>query len=413
MHGAKRKKETEARTQAKKPKVPKVESTPGFEHPWWCEHLVSLAERERMGSASFSQSRRVPPSPRVASAIPSVPGMRRPFSPLQRWHLVVAEATRERSSRWRWIVAAGAVLLFLLAAGSGGFLPLAGRIALGIAGLAASVHAARRTSARPSGVWLEADPGGIARVASGTSSSVARWDAPFGITLLASYGRPTALLAFTDPTKTRYVPVRIDGRTEDEDDQLAGLAVLADLDLVDGLAHGPALTSVAAAEVLRTVAERQRDALGRVMLSAPDGAPIVLDRSTLTVGDRSFDLSSTLEWRTLMFHESVGQGLALYQATWVRQGSAEVVFVAPMPASIVPREPVQREATGKLGRSLTRDLRLLQAPAEAPPARDVRIAIDRPFMMAVRRALDEAPLAVRIAVESAPKVRSERRRSLT
>ena len=50
-----------------------------------------------------------------------------------------------------------------------------------------------------------------------------------------------------------------------------------------------------------------------------------------------------------MFHESTGQAAALYQATWIRQAGAEVVLVAPMPASIVPRESnAHREATGKL-----------------------------------------------------------------
>ena len=112
--------------------------------------------------------------------------------------------------------------------------------------------------------------------------------------------------------------------------------------------------------------------------------------------------SSDVEWRALMFHESTGQAAALYQATWIRQSGKEVVLVAPMPASIVPREPnAHKEASGRLGRALTRELKLLQAPAESPPARDVRVAIDRPFMMAVRRALDEAPLAQRISLTAA------------
>ena len=131
--------------------------------------------------------------------------------------------------------------------------------------------------------------------------------------------------------------------------------------------------------------------------------PIALDRATLAVGERSFDLTSQLEWRPLMFHESTGQAAALYQATWIKQAGSEVVLVAPMPASIVPREPsAHREASGRLGRALTRDLRLLQAPAESPPARDVRVAIDRPFMMAVRRVLDDAPLAARTTPEPPP-----------
>jgi hypothetical protein len=164
--------------------------------------------------------------------------------------------------------------------------------------------------------------------------------------------------------------------------------------------------------VLRLAEERSRGAPGRVYLSDGRGVPISLDRATLSIANRSFDLSSHLEWRAFMFHESTGQAAALYQATWIRQNGAEVVLVAPMPASIVPREPnAHREATGRLGRALTRDLRLLQSPAESPPVRDVRVAIDRPFMLALRRALDEAPLASRIGTP-APKEPTAQRDSI-
>ena len=113
-----------------------------------------------------------------------------------------------------------------------------------------------------------------------------------------------------------------------------------------------------------------------------------------------------------MFHESTGQAVVFYQGTWIRQNGSEVVLVAPMPASDVPREAgAHREARGRLGRALTRDLRLLQSPPESPPPRDLRVAIDRPFMMAVRRVLDEAPLGVR-TVATVPRPRTEKRDSI-
>ncbi len=268
----------------------------------------------------------------------------------------------------------------------------------------------RRPAAQRSGTYVEADATGLTRVTraddgpmprASTSKPIIAWDAPFGVALLASYGRPTALLAFTTPTQTRYVPARIDERSEADDELLARIAVLADLDLVDGVAHAAALTAAATAALVRHVESHDKNALGRVFLSDGKGLPISLDRATLAVGDRSFDLTSQLEWRPLMFHESTGQAAALYQATWIRQGGAEVVLVAPMPASIVPRETnAHRGASGRLGRALTRDLRLLQAPAESPPSRDVRVAIDRPFMMAVRRVLDDAPLAARMPLKT-------------
>lgn len=325
----------------------------------------------------------------------------------ERWPLLLANAPVPPSTRSRRI-ATIALGIAALGASAGSTLvhlplPLALQIALGLAGLLAIVWAvfARRPADQPSGTYMEADATGLTRVTADATKAIVTWDAPFGVALLASYGRPTALLAFTTPTQTRYIPARIDlpnsHRSEDDDALLARIAVLADLDLVDGIAHDAALTATATAALVRHVEGRAKDALGRVYLSDGKGMPIALDRATLAVGERSFDLTSQLEWRPLMFHESTGQAAALYQATWIKQAGSEVVLVAPMPASIVPRESnAHREASGRLGRALTRDLRLLQAPAESPPSRDVRVAIDRPFMMAVRRVLDDAPLAARV-----------------
>ena len=291
-------------------------------------------------------------------------------------------------------------------------LPLPVRLTLGaVAIVVLGFAATRRTKTlHATSSSIVADAAGLSRSSVEGTKPIVDWSAPFGVTLLASYGRPHGLLAFTTPTQTRYIPARIDGRSDADDELLSRIAVLADLDLVDGIAHDAALTADDAAAVVRHAEERDRASLGRVYLSDGRGAPIALDRATLSIANRSFDLTSHLEWRALMFHESTGQAAALYQATWIRQSGAEVVLVAPMPASIVPREPnAHREASGRLGRALTRDLRLLQSPAEPPPARDIRVAIDRPFMMAVRRVLDEAPLASRVALpaqrEAAPQGR--------
>jgi hypothetical protein len=342
--------------------------------------------------------------------------MRRRFSSTARWPLVVANASKDRISRIR-------ATLFILGLGLLGAsssipeLPLALRVALftvALLPLATLAPAAiRRSSARRrSGPCIVADATGLARISADGSKPIVGWDGPFGVMLLASYGRPHGLLAFTTPTQTRYIPTRLDDRSEADDELFARIAVLTDLDLVDGARNDAALAPGDAASLVRHAAGRSAGALGRMYLTDGRGVPISLDRVTLSVANRSFDLTSQLEWRALMFHESTGQSAALYQATWIRQSGSEVVLVAPMPASIVPREPnAQREASGRLGRALTRDLRLLQSPAEAPPSRDVRVAIDRPFMLAVRRALDEAPLASRVSLPS-PKPRSQGRDSL-
>jgi hypothetical protein len=339
--------------------------------------------------------------------------MRRPFSTVQRWPLVLDSAKSEGRSASR-LVAASLGLFFVGAAlALEGHLSLALRAVIAVAGAVPILWSilGRRPALRASGTWIEADDDGVTRITPQVTSAIVRWDTPVGVSLLASYGRATALLAFTTPTQTRYVPARIDERTDGEDELFSRIAVLADLDLVDALCHDAALSSTSAAELVRLVERRHHDALGRAFLSDMSGSPIALDRATLSVGERTFDLTSALEWRPLMFHESTGQAAALYQATWIKQGGAEVVLVAPMPASIVPRDS-QMQATGKLGRALTRDLRLLQAPAETPPARDARVAIDRPFMMAVRRVLDDAPLALRIIIEPPSRPRTARRDSV-
>jgi hypothetical protein len=342
--------------------------------------------------------------------------MRRPFSS-QRWPLVLKTSGGEGAPKsWRIAALTGGLALIAGACasfafgllGAGGLAARFVLFAVGIAGIVWSARS-RRVSARPSGAWIESHDDGLTRVTPEGTKPIVTWSAPFGVSLLASYGRPYALLAFTTPTQTRYVPTRIDERTEQDDELFSRIAVLADLDLVDGIAHDAALPSAQAASLVRAVEKKDAASLGRVYLSDGRGSPIALDRATLSVGEKTFDLTSDIEWRALMFHESTGQAAALYQATWVRQSGKEVVLVAPMPASIVPREPnAHKEANGRLGRALTRELKLLQAPAESPPARDVRVAIDRPFMMAVRRALDEAPLAQRVSIGPASHDRASR-----
>lgn len=262
-----------------------------------------------------------------------------------------------------------------------------------------TLSAARRRRRAPPPGHLTADDEGIARVTPEGKTWLARWGQPYGVTLLACYDRAVALLAFTTPEQTRYVPVSIEGRDEATDAALAEISSLADLDLVDGAGRAPALPAANAKEILDLVREHDAEALGRAFLSDPRGRAIVIGRDAIGVGDVTFDLGAPLEWRPVMFHESTGQTAALYQATRLSQDGHEVVLVAPMPASIVPREVGGRHAPSKLRRALMRDLRLLQAPTEAPPERSLRVAIDRPFMLAVRRALSEAPLAARVSVE--------------
>jgi hypothetical protein len=243
-------------------------------------------------------------------------GMRRPFSiassqqqRIQRWPLVVGNAPPPRSMRGRRIAAVGFGITTLLGSIVPWVeLPLVVRVVLGIGGLLPIMWAAfaQRPAARPSGTYVEADLTGLSRITEDGTKSIVTWDMPFGVALLASYGRPTALLAFTTPTQTRYVPARIDDRSEADDELLARIAVLADLDLVDGVAHDAALTSTATAAIVRHVEGRDKNALGRVYLSDGKGLPIALDRATLAVGERRCRRPSSRARRTRIARRAVG-----------------------------------------------------------------------------------------------------------
>src|SRR5262249_40935229 len=84
------------------------------------------------------------------------------------------------------------------------------------------------------------------------------------------------------------------------------------------------------------------------------------------------------------------------------QNDHEVVLVAPLPPESSwmkdLRESARPSAThDKLAqRAVVRDLYLSQSlPEEAPP-RDLRLAIDRLFMLPLRQALDRAPRISRV-----------------
>lgn len=342
--------------------------------------------------------------------------MRRPFSSLQRWPLVRAQTPRAPHRAARFAAFGLAFALVLATA-----LPLAPllRVALGVAAIASfavGLGLRQRAVGRPfaaTGAFVEATPEGLSLVSdSGKKNLVPSWSGPLGVVLLASYGRKTALLAISAPTQTRFVAVRLDGKSDDDDATLAKITVLADLDLIDGVTHEAALSSTDAATLVRCVAERCPEALGRIYSNDGRRMPIALDRAELVVGERRIDLTSAFEWRPLMFHESTGQAAPLFQATWIRQAALELVLVAPMPASILPRDASAKDVGGRVGHALTRDLRLLQAQAEPPPPRDVRVPIDRPFMLVVRRALSEAPLAVRTPSATGARTSAERRSPL-
>jgi len=154
--------------------------------------------------------------------------------------------------------------------------------------------------------------------------------------------------------------------------------------------------------LVAALADRDSGCFERIVLSDQSGAPLLLDGGDLFVRDKHFDLKRPLEWRSILFQEPFGSVVTLYQGTWIRQGTAEVVMVSLLTPSFFEANGHDPERAGipELDVMATRDQRLLQATASDPPPTDQRIAMDGLFVVPLRRALDQAPRAAAQPVRS-------------
>jgi hypothetical protein len=217
-------------------------------------------------------------------------------------------------------------------------------------------------------LWSPARPGERGR------TCLARWDSPFGLSVLANASRTRALLAFTTPTATRFLGLCLAG-PRDADlarDLLERSTTVADVDLDLAAGHSEVqLGAVSARSFLAELDRRDPNALHRLYLVDARGSAVTVERDKLVVGDRTFDLATPLEWRVFTFQDGDAGASALYQATSVRQGANDAVLVCRAPAEL---------GSWGVGR----------APDAAPP-RESRVAIDRLFMTPLRAALEQAP----------------------
>jgi hypothetical protein len=252
----------------------------------------------------------------------------------------------------------------------------------------------RLDSPRPA--VLVVDAAGIHRLDGERTTTLASFDEPFGVTIFSSPDRSLFRIALTSTRAARYLAAQV----RDAEDAASAPTLIANAVTVsdDDLraASGVALTATDAEKLLRVIAERVPQALERIFLSDSNGEVVTVGTGELCVGPRRIDLLAPLEWRASVFQEALPQAAAFYQATWVRQADLEVVFVAPVASEgTMNEEPAPAVCAAGLRplvrRSLSRDLRLLQAPPEKPPPHEHRHAIDRPFMLPLRRAVDGAP----------------------
>jgi hypothetical protein len=286
---------------------------------------------------------------------------------------------------------------------------MAGRIAIGLVFVlfAMVIVLVRRSKHRPPKDEVAATRDGILRKREGEAATMlVRWTERFGVTLLSNRARDRALFAFTMPDATRYVRVDLSGAPANATRDFlahATLALDADVLLGDDDASAKSLHARDALNLVRAIETRASGAFDRLYLSDAQGGTIDLDDAILRVGTRTFDLRAPLEWRGFMFHESTGTSMTVYQATLVRQAGVEVVLVATMAPELylalsdvsLPTTEVARDWA--MRRALARDLRLLHSAAEPPPARDLRVAIDRVFVLPLRHAIDRAPRAARVS----------------
>ena len=245
----------------------------------------------------------------------------------------------------------------------------------------------------------------------------------FGMTLLSDPIRHRLVLAVTATGRAVYFSARVDSEERRiYRSLLSHASTVSDDDAVLD-AMGPdgdplELKLRDMSILVDTLLERDDMALDRCFLSDTHGAPVVLDSHELSIGKKGFDLRAPLEWRAMLFQEPFGTvmavsdrqaeatppgGVMVYQATWVRQGVSEAVLVSLIPSlsSVsVPPSPPEGEVP-EVASAVLRDMRLMQASPEPPPPAELRVGIERMFMLRLRAALDRAPRASHKDIPSA------------
>lgn len=245
---------------------------------------------------------------------------------------------------------------------------------------------------------LEIDDQALALADGMSRTALLEFGTPFGMTLLSNRQRDRVVLALTSKGGSFLVGGRIASSERRGAIRLLSRATVISTDEVAFDAIGPDGLSIELSgpdlgALFESLAEVDPAANDRLLLSDSTGSPLELDGETLVVRGQLFDLTRPLEWKPLLFQESFGQSLALYQATWIRQGSSEVVLVSLLPPSVLDPNPLDFEAAGipDLDVRAMRDQRLMQATAGTPPPNDLRVAIDGIYMLPLRVALDAAP----------------------
>ncbi|MGK4006045.1 IMP dehydrogenase [Sorangium sp. So ce1036] len=320
-----------------------------------------------------------------------------------RWFDTVAPGmpqTDGAASRWRWSLPLLVVALVLAATARGVLLRAIVPAALAALAVALAARGRRRprspaAQASRRGLSLDGDrlllhgEDGVAPHALLTTGE------RFGVTLLATPRRDHLVALLSSSAGMSCVGASFDGPSRRAFAALLDRASVVSSDEVGLEAIGPdgepiALSPAALAALLDELTLRSPGCLERFVLTDARGAMLSMDSRELRAGGRVFDLTAPLEWRAFVFQEALGQAIAVYQGTWIRQDTSELVLVCLLPA-MTPAPDGSSAALGPLDRGALRDLRLMQGTPEGPPPAEQRVAIDRLLMVPIRSALDRAP----------------------
>ncbi|NUP08021.1 MAG: IMP dehydrogenase [Polyangiaceae bacterium] len=222
----------------------------------------------------------------------------------------------------------------------------------------------------------------------------------FGVTLLSNRRRDRLVAALTSDTGTLLFATSIEAEGRRAMNHLFARSTVIGGDDYALDAAGLDGSSVHLepedfSALITALGDRDKGCFERIVLTDQHGTPLILDGGDLYVRDKHFDLSRPLEWRSILFQEPFGTAVTLYQGTWIRQGTAEIVLVSLLtPTFFEGSSPdVERAGIPELDVMALRDQRLLQATATDPPPVDQRVAMDGLFVIPLRAVLDQAPRA--------------------
>jgi len=279
--------------------------------------------------------------------------------------------------------------------------PLALIAALGLVGLVAvaavaAVLTRRRARRRSrSGSGLVVDARGLSIVRDLDARLLVPFSSAFGVTLLTSARRDRVVVAFTSPHRTVCVGAESGSVSRAHASLLHHAVALPteDLRLACLLPDGEPLELEARAlwNLIDVIRGTHPVALQRCYLTDARGEQIAVEGSTVRAGPRTFDLSAPFEWRVSRFREHAGPMDTCFEATWLRQDHDEIAFVSLVRGDErTSLHDVLAEPVARGDPSLVRDARLASARLGPPPPRHARVAIDRLFMLPLRRVLDQA-----------------------